>query len=125
MARRHVHALARGHAPNGPGWTTNDVPFALAPSITVARPTTGDKLKVTITATPQVRDGQQVLAIWDGTQIVPKTGHHGRERRQRDDGNHIHVTADTGIHRVRLRVHGIDSIIMTDRRVLAFDEAQR
>ena len=111
----------------GPGWTTNDVPFALAPSITVTpdhhAPGTFD---VTITATPQVRSGQQVLAIWDGTQIVPQAP----VTTPANDANAtttvtFTVDGSVGTHRVRLRVDGIDSIVMKRTGgVLAFDDAQ-
>ncbi len=114
--------------PNGPGWTTNDVPFALAPSITISSspPPAAGTFDVTVIATPQVRDGQQALAIWDGTQIVPQTP----VTTPANDANAttavtFTVTAATGIHRVRLRVDGIDSIIMKRTGgVLAFDDAQ-
>jgi len=113
--------------PNGPGWTTNDVPFALAPSITVSPSThVPGTFDVTITVAPQVRDGQQVLAIWDGTQIVPKTP----ITTPTNDANATTTVTFTvdgvkGIHRVRLRVDGIDSIVMKRTGgVLAFDDAQ-
>ena len=113
--------------PNGPGWTTNDVPFALAPSITVSSlPGAPGMLDITITATPQARIGQQVLGIWDGTQIVPKT----RITAPANDANAMttvtfEVASTKGMHRVRLRVDGIDSIIMKRTGgVLAFDDAQ-
>lgn len=113
--------------PNGPGWTTNDVPFALAPSITVTPPQhASGTFDVTITATPQVRDGQKILAIWDGTQIVPQPP----VTTPVNDANATTAVTFTvegtkGIHRVRLRVDGIDSIVMKQTGgVLAFDDAQ-
>jgi hypothetical protein len=113
--------------PNLPKWTTNEVPFALAPSITVA-PTTntspGPDFEVTIESTPQVREGQPVVAIWDDQQIAPKS--------MNTPANADAVTTvvfdapgQLGTHRVRLRIDGIDSVpIVKVNDLPAFDPDQ-
>jgi len=113
--------------PNLPKWTTNEVPFALAPSITVAPATNtnpGTDFEVTIESTPQVREGQPVIAIWDDQQITPKS--------MNTPANADAVTTvvfdapgELGTHRVRLRVDGIDSIpIVKVNDLPAFDPDQ-
>jgi Pvc16 N-terminal domain len=115
--------------PNGPGWTTSDVPFALAPAITVSPAVhlpPPAKFEVTITATPQVRDGQATIVIWDGTQLAPKLV---TTAPPNDPTATTTVTFDIepadGVHRVRLRLGGIDSLVMKRTNgVLTFDDAQ-
>jgi hypothetical protein len=102
--------------PQLPVWTTNSVSFVLAPSIDVAPAAhaKGAAFEVTITATPQVRDGQPVIVIWDGTQLAPKSV----TTAAGDDSPTI-VTFDApgnveGKHMVRLRVDGVDSVPVRD-----------
>jgi hypothetical protein len=113
--------------PNMPQWTTNEVPFALAPSITVSPKTNtnpGSDFEVTIEATPQIREEQPVVAIWDDRQTAPKSVN--------TPANADAVTTvvfdapgDLGLHRVRLRVDGIDSIPIENVDELpAFDADQ-
>jgi hypothetical protein len=103
-----------GTLPNGVAWATNAVPFALAPAITVSpaqNTNPGPDFEVTIESKPQVREGQQVTAIWGGSQIVPKSiVTPGND----DDPTVVKFDAPgaLGIHRVRLRVDGVDSLPM-------------
>jgi hypothetical protein len=97
-----------------PDYPTREVFFALAPSIVVtpdAPPVAGD-IHVTIMATPQIRTDQSVFVIWDGAQIVPDSV--APPPANADDPSEVKFTvnADAGIHRVRLRVDGVDSILM-------------
>jgi hypothetical protein len=113
--------------PDLPQWITNEVPFVLAPSITVAPTvmhTPNATFTVTIEATPQVRPSQTVLVIWDGTQIHPKTFVQGASP---DDPSTItfDVKPPAGLHRVRLRVDGADSIpVIKVGSAWEFDPAQ-
>jgi hypothetical protein len=113
--------------PNLPKWPTNEVPFALAPSIVVTPNTNanpGVDFEVTIEATPQVREEQPVMAIWDDRQIAPKSV---TTPGNADAATTIVFDApgDLGMHRVRLRVDGIDSIpIVSANGLPAFDDAQ-
>jgi hypothetical protein len=96
--------------PDKPSWTTNEIAFALAPSITV-NPTAhaAGNFEVTIDAKPQVRASQPVLVVWDDLQIAPKSSATGGGA---DDPTTVKFDIDgaSGIHRVRLRVDGVDSI---------------
>jgi hypothetical protein len=101
--------------PDRPDYATNEVPFALAPAITVTpdvpAPHAG-LIHVTITATPQIRIGQTALVIWDGTQITPLTVDPPPLNPDAPTEVKFKVAAPEGIHRVRLRVDGVDSIVM-------------
>jgi hypothetical protein len=111
--------------PSGTSWTTNDVPFALAPSITVAPLThAAGTFAVTVEARPQIRAAQTAVILWDGTQIIP----HTPTTAAGDDSPTVvtfDITAAIGLHRVRLRVGGVDSIpIKRIAGVLDFDPDQ-
>jgi hypothetical protein len=101
--------------PTQPTWATNEVPFVLAPSITVApktRQPPAASFEVTIDARPQVRPSQPVKVLFDDLQVDPKP-----LAAPADADAASTVKADVpgdvvGFHRVRLRVDGIDSIPM-------------
>jgi len=115
-----------GTLPNGVHWSTNSVSFALAPSITVS-PTqqpSGADFEVTIEATPQTGDDQQVTIIFGSSQIAPKT-----ITQPGNDTDPTTITFDApgaaGLSRVRLRVDGVDSIpIVTVNDKFEFDPNQ-
>jgi hypothetical protein len=116
-----------GTLQNGVKWSTNSVSFALAPSIAVdpidvTNP--GGPFEVTIEATPQTRDEQQITVIYGSTQMAPKSV---TQPGNDDDPTVIVFDAppDLGIHRVRLRVDGVDSIpIVKTGDKLDFDPGQ-
>ncbi|HWW60682.1 MAG TPA: hypothetical protein VN181_04870, partial [Thermoanaerobaculia bacterium] len=114
--------------PNQPKWTTNEVPFALAPTITIAPTTTNPPnvvFALTIDATPQIRDGQTVLVLFDDRQLPPSAP---PATAPGDDSPTVvtaNVEGDLGFHRVRLRVDGIDSIpVIKTGELLDFDPNQ-
>jgi hypothetical protein len=112
--------------PDRPDYATNDVPFALAPVITVTpdAPPHAGEIAVTITATPQVREGQPVLVIWDGTQVAPASVQTPADPNAPTEVK-FKVTTDAGLHRVRLRVAGVDSILTKATTTgFEFDPAQ-
>lgn len=113
--------------PNQPKWTTNEVPFALAPSITISPAsinTPNAPFTLTINATPMLRDGQTALVLFDDQQTPPKTA----TTAPGDDSPTVikaDVQGDVGKHLVRLRVDGIDSIpIIKTNDQLDFDPTQ-
>jgi len=113
--------------PDLPPWTTNEVSFALAPTITVDPLTNtnpGSDFEVTLESTPQVREDQSVIAIWGSTQFTPTS-----INTPNDPDAPTTITFDApgelGLHRVRLRIDGVDSIpIQKTGEVMAFDPAQ-
>lgn len=113
--------------PGLPNWSTNEVPFALAPAITVAPKThspIGAAFEVTLSVTPQIRPTQDAIVILGNEQIAPKT-----MVTPADPDAATTITFDAsgaaGTHRVRLRVAGVDSIpIVKSGEVLAFDPDQ-
>jgi hypothetical protein len=113
--------------PDLPPWPTNEVSFALAPSITVDPLTNtnpGTDFTVTIEATPQVREEQTVLAIFGSRQFTPASIVTPNDA---DAPTTITFDApgDLGVHRVRLRVDGVDSIpIVKSNGTMTFDSAQ-
>jgi len=114
--------------PGQPDYATNEVPFALAPVIKVTPdvlPVIAGTFTVMIEATPQIRAGQTVLVLWDGLPIAPTSvttpGNPNLPTTVK-----FKVTSGAGIHRVRLRVDGIDSILMKPKAGggYEFDPAQ-
>lgn len=115
--------------PNQPKWTTNEVPFAIAPRVTIS-PTTNNTpnvaFELTVNAIPQVGTAQNVFVLWDDQQITPKN--LPLPAPVNGDAPSI-VKADVkgphGFHRVRLRVDGIDSIpVVKTGDVFEFDTNQ-
>jgi uncharacterized protein DUF4255 len=101
--------------PPQPSWATNEVPFVLAPSITVVpkslQPPTAS-FEVTILATPQVHPSQAATVLFDDLQLTPKPITLPADA---DAGSTVKADVPgsvAGFHRVRLRVDGIDSIPM-------------
>jgi hypothetical protein len=130
-AGRYSLALVVTRPSIPPFVTTQDVSFTVAPSIAVtpATATTPDDdttFELTIEATPQVRPEQTntVFVVWDGEQIAPTSVVTGGGA---DDPTTVKadVKGAAGMHRVRLRVDGVDSIPMkrTDDR-FEFDRDQ-
>ncbi len=114
--------------PGKPDYATNEVPFSLAPTIKVTPdvlPVIAGTFTVTIEATPQVRTGQSVVVLWDGAPIAP-TSVTTPPNPNAVTTVKFKVTAGTGTHRVRLRVDGIDSILMKPKAGggFEFDPAQ-
>jgi hypothetical protein len=116
--------------PGKPTWTTNEVPFALAPSIT-ATPATQQPpatFELTIEAIPQIHPSQSAFVLWDDVQLTPKsvTNVPGDPDAATEVKADVDVViAPVAVHRVRLRVDGIDSIpIVQSGAIYKFDDAQ-
>jgi len=124
-------AFLRVARPDSPVWSTNAVPFVLAPTITVApnAAAAGD-FTLTLTCAPRLRPEQEsgVRLLWGATTLAPTT-----IATPADPALPTTLTFDlTGVaageYLVRLRVGGIDSLPVdlagTPPR-LEFDPAQR
>ncbi len=104
-----LEAVRPGQAP----WTTNEVPFVVAPSITVVPKTVqppASLFEITIDAQPQVRPTQIVAVLFGNTKLTPKSV---AAPANADSPTVVKVDAPgdvIGLHRVRLRVDGVDSI---------------
>jgi Pvc16 N-terminal domain len=115
--------------PGQPSWSTNDVPFLLAPSITVEPPIVQPPVasfELTLKATPQVHEDQSFVVLFGDQQIAPSGPLPAPA--DADAPSTVKVNAsgsDEGFHRVRLRVDGIESIPMkTTGDAMDFDPGQ-
>lgn len=101
--------------PGKSSWATNEVPFLLAPSIKVAPSSVqppAPSFEMTLTVIPQVHPSQASIIIFDDVQIAPKS-----LGPPADADAPSMITADVpanaaGVHRIRLRIDGIDSLPM-------------
>lgn len=116
--------------PNLPSWTTNEVPLALAPAITLAPLTAAVGDSVTVTCAPRLRAGQRVSVLFGDAQIAIADAA-------------ISIPADAtkpatlqftvpkvspAAYAVRLRVDGVDSLPILAAGtppLLQFDPQQR
>ena len=96
--------------PQLPAWTTNELPLALAPLITLStnKVAKGDILSVF--STPRVRDGQHVLLILGDQQIAPDKITNDADLTKPSQIDFTMPDLPAGNYVVRLRVDGIDSI---------------
>jgi len=109
-------------------WSTNEVPFVLAPSITLAPKTVqppAATVEITIAALPQVRPSQTVKVLFDGLQIDPKPLDPPPDKDAPSTVKADVPAGAVGFHRIRLRVDGTDSIPMKQSAAgVAFDTDQ-
>jgi hypothetical protein len=101
---------------NKPQRTTNELPFALAPRIEAIAPNPAPRdangdVTLTLTCTPQVRPEQRVA-------LLLGDGEFPAQPRQNQTGTLLFEieNAPTGDHFIRLRVDGVDSLLI-DRTV--------
>lgn len=119
----------RTQRPASPNWTTNRLPFGLAPTITGLDPVEQEvgtqPFDLTVTCTPQVRPEQRVVLLIDAREVVPT---QVTTPAQPNDDTTVVFTVDgldIGAHVVRLRVDGVDSIPIDPMAVPPrFDPAQ-
>lgn len=100
---------------NLPAWTTNGVPIALAPRITVnPLNAAAGTFQLTLTCTPRLRPTQEAHTslIFGSRTILPKTITTPNDPKQ-PTTIVFEVTAPAGEYIVRLRVEGIDSLPIT------------
>jgi hypothetical protein len=114
--------------PNLPSWTTNEVPFALAPTISVTpRNAPAGDVVLTVTCVPRLRDGQRVLLLFGNRQIPVKTISTPADASKPTTLTFLVPAAVAGKYVIRLRVDGVDSlpIVRTDKiPILKFDPNQ-
>lgn len=114
--------------PNQPQWTTNEVPFALAPTIAISPKTNNTPntlFTLTIESTQQIRAEQSVLVLFGDQQLPPSVPPTTAAGTDAPTVVTVKVKGDVGLHRVRLRVDGIDSIpVIQAGDLLEFDPDQ-
>jgi hypothetical protein len=108
---------------NLPSWTTNEVPFGLAPRITVQPTTATEGDVLTVTPVPHLRESQRehALLLLGDHQIPP------RPAAVAPDLEFVLPALAPGAYVVRLRVDGIDSLPFDQAgtpALLDFDPAQ-
>jgi hypothetical protein len=115
-----------------PDCATNEVPFMLAPTITVtpsAAP--AGNVALTVTCIPRLRAGQRVLLLFGDRQFSPQTVTTPEDDPARPTTLTFQVpAADKRTYLVRLRVDGVDSLSLvragTDTPpTFAFDPQQQ
>lgn len=102
--------------------TTNELPLALAPGATIAvAGTAPGPVTLTATCAPEIRPGQRATLLLGSDEIAAAP-----HPAQTDTLSFILGEAVAGTHRYRLRVDGVDSLLV-DRSVTppAFDETQK
>jgi hypothetical protein len=114
-----------------PTWSTNEIPFSIAPTLTSISPNPASRSKgnadITITCIPQVRAGQHVSLLIGDRQIAAKTVTTPPNPVAPSTIDFTIPDAQAGKFVLRLRVDGADSIpvVMTGTPPLpAFDTNQ-
>lgn len=100
--------------PDVPDFSSNEIPLALAPRITVSPlAIAAGAFQLTITCTPRAADGQRILLLFGSRQIKSVSDTYPADTAQ--PSQHVFDiskdVADTYV--VRLRVDGVDSIPVT------------
>jgi hypothetical protein len=111
-----------------PTWTTNELPFALAPQVTSITPTTAPAGDITLqlTCIPQVRAGQRVALLFDNRQVPATSITTPPDPTAETTLVFDIANVAAGEYVVRLRVDGADSIPVDFSTVPPeFDAAQR
>jgi hypothetical protein len=121
--------------PDLPPWSSNEVPFTLAPTITVSPLTAqpGD-VALTVECSPRLRPGQRVLLLFGDRQVEPQTIDTPADSTlpstlefKVSDVPEPAPENDHDDYVVRLRVDGVDSlpvVLAGSPPVLQFDPAQ-
>jgi hypothetical protein len=99
--------------PNQPTWTTNGVPLALSPQITVSPQTaTAGTVALDITCTPRLQDIQtaQARLLFGSSEIVPASITNPADPSKPTTLHFSIPNVVAGSYLIRLRVDGIDSL---------------
>lgn len=97
--------------PGLPSWTTNAVPFMLAPAIALgglAFP--AGTVNLGLTCSPRLRDGQQVFLLFGDRQVSPASLVNPADSTQPTALTFQVPNVPSGRYVVRLRVDGVDSL---------------
>ena len=123
--------------PDTPPTVSNEIAFALAPSVTVTRNSTVGNVTVgemlTLTCAPRIRLGQRVLVLFGERQLVPSEPDNPDPASLTYKETPTTITfkvpdVKSGTYLVRLRVDGVDSIpviLSGDPPLPAFDPLQQ
>jgi hypothetical protein len=110
-----------------PERVTGELPFALSPAITSALPMAvqrdaGGTATMTLTCSPEVRPGQRAALLIGGRAVLAQP-----HPNQTDTLTFSIGDADAGDFSIRLRIDGVDSLLVADygARPPAFDQKQR
>jgi hypothetical protein len=114
-------------APGLPAVTSNELPLALAPTITVSPLTaSAGTIALTIACVPRVRDGQRVFLLFGDRLVAPSGIVNPGDLHQPSSISFSVPNVVAGTYRVRLRVDGADSIpVDFSGSVPAFDTQQQ
>lgn len=103
-------ALLVSRAPLPP-WPTNEVPLALAPTITVTPNSAAAGDVLTIACIPRLRDGQLVALLFgDGPPLAPTSVSTPADKSQPTTLTFVVPAVKPETYVVRLRVDGVDSL---------------
>jgi hypothetical protein len=117
--------------PDLPPWTTNQLPFALAPQVTSLAPNVvaqGDLPAVlTLTCIPQIRHDQRVTLLFGNQEIPVDTINTPADPTAETTLTATINNVEPGVYVVRLRVDGADSIpiLFSDTAPPQFDDDQK
>jgi hypothetical protein len=100
--------------PGLPAWTTNEVPLALAPTITISplSAPAGD-ITLTVTCAPRALEEQRILLLFGDRQILVESLINPADISQPTTLTFLVPATAPGSYIVRLRVDGVDSLPMT------------
>ncbi len=97
--------------PDMPAWTSNEIPFALAPKVTIAPNTApeGD-LSLTVTCSPRIKEGQRIVLLFGESQAKVQTVSTPADESQPTTLDFAIPDVKKGSYLVRLRIDGADSL---------------
>jgi Pvc16 N-terminal domain len=108
--------------------SSNQIPFALAPRVTVAPPVfNAGSMQITLTCAPRARASQRVLLLFGSSQFAPVPPLAPPAEEHAELAEHVFKfnKPEAGDYVVRLRVDGVDSIpVVTQGGLPSFDPAQ-
>ena len=121
------------HRPGLPVWTTNTVPFALAPRIKSIAPSSASAgtVSLLLTCVPQIRSEQRVVLLFGDREVqltgMSTPGDPTAETTLSFDFDVGISSSPPDVYVIRLRVDGVDSIpvIFSDTAPPEFDPAQK
>jgi hypothetical protein len=100
--------------PSLPVWTSNAIPFALAPQITLLTPSGGTApagdLNVSLECIPQIRAEQRATLLFGDRQVQPGSLTTPADPTAPSTLAFLIENIGEGVYVLRLRVHGVDSI---------------
>lgn len=121
--------------PSGPPWVSNEIGFALAPTITKLDPTTkpAGALNLEISCVPRIAAGQRVLLLFGDSQanatsidVPPPAANAPSLAKFALAGVSRNDDGSARTYTVRLRIDGVDSIpVIVSGNLPAFDPAQQ